>query len=446
LVSAAAAASPGGTTPIVGPRENNNDNNENKTLEERAIDILKTTPLIDGHNDLAYFLRWAHSNHIYLSNFTTPFETGKLGGEVDLFRLRKGHVGGTFWSIYVDCPKGGNYTEEYFRWALGETTQAIDLINRLTTLYPTYFSAPSSTNSHTALPLFRSSHILSPLGLEGLHMLGSSFATLRSYHQLGIRYATLTHNCHNAYADSAMTDLANGSTVPATPLHHGVSELGRKVVAEMNRLGIFVDLSHTSADTMRDILGAGKPLPTAGGNGNTTSWTGTLAPPIFSHSSAFALCPHPRNVPDDVLYLLKARDGVVMVTFWADFISCYYPNGTQPSPGSLPTRYEPNVTLSQVVRHMRYIGDLIGYEHVGIGSDFDGVPFAVPGLEDVSKFPNLVVEMLRQGIREEDVHGIVGGNLLRVWGKMDAVAEALQRNGTVRPAEDDLPWLPNPWL
>jgi len=265
-------------------------------------------------------------------------------------------------------------------------------------------------------------------------MLGNSFAQLRSYHAAGIRYATLTHNCHNLYADSAMTETPNG-TFPSVPLHHGVSELGRKAVYEMNRLGIFIDLSHTSADTMRDILGAGK-------NGG---WKGTLAPPIFSHSSAYALCPHPRNVPDDVLHLLQKTDGVVMVTFWADFISCYWPNGTA-IPGALPTRYEPNVTLSQVVNHIRHIGDLIGYQHVGIGSDFDGVPFAVAGLEDVSKFPNLVVEMLKQGITEEDVHGIVGGNLLRVWRKMDRVAEGLQRNGTLRPAEDDLPWLPNPWL
>lgn len=317
--------------------------------------------------------------------------------------------------------------------ALDETDAAIDVIQRVQAAYPDAFGQPQ--NSSDALDIFRSGRIISPLGLEGLHALGDSFAKLRDYHGRGVRYATLTHNCHNIYADSAQTDLSNGSTVPATPRWGGVSEIGQQLVLEMNRLGMLVDLSHTSADTMRAVLGA---------HANKTGWGGSLAPPIFSHSSAYGLCPHPRNVPDDVLHLLKARGGIVMITFWADFISCAWPNGI-PIPGRAPPRVPENVTVAQVVRHMRYIGDLIGYDHVGIGSDFDGTPFALMGLEDVSKFPALVVEMLRQGIGEEDVRKIVGGNVLRVWREVDAVAEVLQGNGT-RPAEDELAWVPNPWV
>ncbi|KAF2240579.1 microsomal dipeptidase precursor [Trematosphaeria pertusa] len=402
----------------------------NESLEARAEEILKDTPLID---DLAYFLRWAHSNHIYLDNFTVPWESGELGGEVDLYRLRKGRVGGTFWSIY----KSFTLTADT---ALDETDAAIDVIQRIQAAYPTAFGRPESSSD--ALSIFQSGRIISPLGLEGLHMLGDSFAKLRDYHARGVRYATLTHNCHNIYADSAMTDTPNG-TVQATPKWGGVSAIGQKLVLEMNRLGILVDLSHTSADTMRSVLGGQSDRNGNVTNGTTPRWEGSVAPPIFSHSSAFGLCPHPRNVPDDVLYLVKARGGIVMVTFWADFISCRWPDGV-PVEGQLPESYPPNVTIAQVVRHMRYIGDLIGYDHVGIGSDFDGTPFALMGLDDVSKFPNLVMEMLRQGIEDDDVRKIVGGNLLRVWKVVDSVATAMQVDGTL-PAEDDLVWLPNPW-
>lgn len=274
-------------------------------------------------------------------------------------------------------------------------------------------------------------------------MLGDSFAKLRDYHGRGVRYATLTHNCHNIYADSAMTDLANGSTIQATPKWHGVSEIGQKLVREMNRLGILVDLSHTSADTMRSVLGA-QPISSHVPNATTPGWEGSLAPPIFSHSSAFGLCPHPRNVPDDVLHLVKSRGGVVMVTFWAGFISCQFPAGGKTYEGQLPEQYAPNVTVAQVVRHMRYIGDLIGYDHVGLGSDFDGTPFALTGLKDVSEFPALVVEILRQGITDDDARKIVGGNLLRVWKEVDDVAAALEVDKAL-PAEDELQWVPNPW-
>ena len=225
---------------------------------------------------------------------------------------------------------------------------------------------------------------------------------------------------------------SNGTLRPSSPKWGGVSKEGQDLVREMNRLGVIVDLSHTSADTMRAVLGADPKV-----------WEGTLAPPVFSHSNAFSLCPHPRNVPDDVLQLLKKRDGIVMVTFSPDFVSCEWPDG-RPIKGRLPRRVDANLTIPQVIRHMRYIGDLIGYEHIGVGSDFDGVASVIDGLEDVSRYPSLVAEMLRQGISDKVARDIIGENLLRVWRKVDKIAARLQAEGAL-PAEDSLPPLDNPW-
>ena len=193
----------------------------------------------------------------------------------------------------------------------------------------------------------------------------------------------------------------------------------------MNRLGMIVDLAHVSQDTMRDVLGA------------SDSWDGSAAPIIFSHSSAYSLCPHPRNVPDDILQLVKKRNSVVMVNFSPDFISC---TTNSSNLLGLPDFYPKNSTLEQVVRHIMHIGDLIGYDHVGLGSDFDGILNVPKGLEDVSKFPDLVVELLLKGVKDDDARKIVGGNVLRVWKDVDALAEKMQKAG-VRPVEDKLPSL-----
>jgi membrane dipeptidase len=237
-----------------------------------------------------------------------------------------------------------------------------------------------------------------------------------------VRYATLTHNCHNIYADAAIISLPDGSNAAYQPLWHGVSEAGKELIHEMNRLGMIVDLAHVSTDTMRDVLG-GNP-----------DYEGSLAPPIFSHSSAYAICPHPRNVPDDILQLVKKKKSIVMVNFSPDFISCT-PND---DPSGIPDYYEKNSTLAQVVKHIRHIGELIGYDYVGLGSDFDGIMDTPKGLDDVSKFPDLVAELLKQGVSDKDAGKIVGGNLLRVWKDVDAVAERLQGKGE-KPLEDKLP-------
>jgi membrane dipeptidase len=190
----------------------------------------------------------------------------------------------------------------------------------------------------------------------------------------------------------------------------------------MNRIGMIVDLAHVSQDTMRDVLGG------------SSSWEGSLAPPIYSHSSAYAICPHPRNVPDDILQLVKKKKSIVMVNFSPDFVSCV---AAPDKRSGIPDFYPANSTLAQVVRHIRHIGELIGYDYVGLGSDFDGIPSTPEGLDDVSKFPDLVAELLRQGISDEDAGKIVGGNILRVWRAVDDVAEKLQKNGE-KPLEDKL--------
>lgn len=222
------------------------------------------------------------------------------------------------------------------------------------------FSA-SNIDSSSALAAFKDHHqLISPIGIEGLHQIGNSFSNLRLYHSLGVKYATLTWNCHNAFADAALTTDSSGQTVAGHVYWGGLSKAGQVMITEMNRLGMLVDLSHVSKDTMLESLGA---RPEKG--------KGSIAPVIFSHSSAYALCPHPRNVQDDVLQLVKKTNSIVMVNFAPDFISCL----PSDSETGIPDFYPPNATLHQVARHVTYIGDLIGYDHVGLGSGW--LPFLI---------------------------------------------------------------------
>ena len=212
----------------------------------------------------------------------------------------------------------------------------------------------------------------------------------------------------------------NGQIIAAPPKWGGVSKRGESLIKEMNRLGMLVDLSHVSKDTMMDVLG-----------GRPEKWQGSAAPAVFSHSSSYALCPHPRNVDDEVLKLVKKTNSVVMVNFAPDFISCI------PSDASngLPRPYSANTTLHQVARHVMYIGDKIGFDHVGFGSDFDGIPSTPRGLEDVSKFPDLVAELLHMGLSDDDAAKVVGRNIMRLSMDASRVATDMQKRG-VLPAED----------
>lgn len=305
---------------------------------------------------------------------------------------------------------------------MSSTLSQIDLLRRLTAAYPRVFSSPD-LNSSSATAAFDSQHLLiSPIGIEGLHQIGNSFSNLRLYYSLGVRYATLTHNCHNKFADAALVTDASGQTVAAEPYWSGVSEAGKTLVSEMNRLGMLVDLAHVSKDTMVDVLG-----------GRPEKWAGSRAPVIFSHSSAFAICPHPRNVPDDVLELVKKTNSLVMVNFSPDFVSCKPSNSTT----GLPDLYPPNSTLHQVARHIKYIGDRVGYDHVGLGSDFDGIFQTPTGLEDVSKYPDLVHELMKMGVTDAEAAKLVGRNVLRVWSDVDAISTKMHAEGAL-PAEDSL--------
>jgi membrane dipeptidase len=366
-------------------------------------------------------IRVLYKNRIYNNSFTYLFENGGLPGQVDLPRLQSGKVGGAFWSAYMPCPKDGfDFSDENYGPIVRATLDQLDLYNRLHEQYPHFFT-PSGSGVE-AEKAFKKGHLISPIGIEGLHQIGNSASTLRLYYQLGVRYVTLTHNCHNMYADAALVNNPEGKIVAAKPYWGGVSSNGRELIQEMNRMGMIVDLSHVSKNVMLDVLG-GSP---------EKGWHGSLAPPIFSHSSAYALCPHPRNVPDDVLQLVKDRGGLVMINFAPNFISCH----ASDSPTGLPIFDPLNSTLRQVVSHIIHIGELIGYEYVGLGTDFDGIMSTPVGLEDVSKFPDLVAEMLRQGISDTDATKVVGRNLLRVWREVDRIAGKLQKE--LPPLEDDI--------
>jgi membrane dipeptidase len=291
-------------------------------------------------------------------------------------------------------------------------------MTRIHALFPDDFSHSQGLNVEDAKRAFQKGKFISPMGIEGLHQIGNMASNLRRYHAMGVRYATLTHNCHNKYADAALQEYPLRK---ATPVSDGISDDGRKLINEMNRIGMIVDLSHVSAKTMEDIL-QGK-----------SGWEGSKAPVMFSHSSAFAICPHPRNVPDHILELVKQRNSVVMVNVAGQFIACEDAGADDGIPIPIP---EDN-TILQVAKHILYIGNLIGFDHVGIGSDFDGIPDQPAGFEDVTRYPDLVAELLRQGVSDEDVSKIVGKNILRVWKDVETVAARLQAEG--QPAlEDDL--------
>jgi membrane dipeptidase len=382
-----------------------------QSIEGRVSAILDRTPLIDGHNDLAIFIRGAYKNKIHGDTFKDKFENGGMEMNVDLPRLKAGQVGGSFWSAFVVCPENASddFSDESYATAVAHTLSQIDLLRRLQSEYPDNFTSATLPLS-TALTNFHATKsLISPISIEGLHQIPQSapMSTLRLYYALGVRAATLTWNCHNAFADAALISTKEGTTV--APYHRGgLTPEGRQVIREMNRLGMLVDLSHTSYWTQKAVLS------------NDTS----VAPVIYSHSSAFALCPHPRNVHDDVLDLVKNTKSLVMVNFSPAFISCLPP----PNSSVLPEFYEKNNTLHQVARHIVYIGDKIGYDYVGLGSDFDGMGDLTPqGLEGVGKYPDLIAELLKMGVSDKDAAKVAGGNLLRVWMTADGIAKGLQK-------------------
>jgi membrane dipeptidase len=386
-------------------------------LLERARRILREVPIIDGHNDLPSQL---------LENAAgdpgrADIATSQPRFHTDLARLRAGGVGAQFWSAYVtidSIPTGAS---------LRQGLREIDMVHRLAAWYPELELARSAADIER---IQRDARIASLIGVEGGHAIDGSLATLRMFHELGVRYMTLTHNATTTWADAAAD----------YPLHNGLSEFGEEVVREMNRLGIFVDLSHVSPATMRDAIRV------------------TRAPVIFSHSSARALVDHVRNVPDDVLRLLPGNGGVIMVTFvpsfvapgaveWAarrDSVSESLRSASDDTADIerrlqawIEANPEPRATVGHVADHIDHVRRVAGIDNIGLGSDFDGITAVPIGLEDVSTFPNLFAELLRRGYSEDDLKKIAGLNLLRAMRQMEGVAARLQ--GERRPATSDMP-------
>ena len=369
-----------------------------------ATALLSRSPLIDGHNDLAWQLRETAGAAAALTDIAAPLSDT----HTDLPRLARGKVGAQFWSVFVPVTLTGEA-------AVATTLEQIDFVRDMVRRYPAALEL-----ARTAADVERicaSGKVASLLGAEGGHSIASSLGVLRMFYQLGVRYMTLTHNRNTGWADSA-TD---------QPDVGGLSDFGREVVTEMQRIGMLVDLSHVAPATMADALDTAR------------------APVIFSHSSALALCDHPRNVPDDILARLPGNDGVCMVTFVPPFVSqeCRdWDRGVEAEmrrrgmdredyPGYKAVRAElaaasppPRATLAQVADHIEHVRDAAGVGHIGIGSDFDGTPDLPEGLGDVSCFPALFAELLDRGWNEGDCAGVAGGNVLRVMRGAEAFSRA----------------------
>ncbi|KAI2635787.1 membrane dipeptidase-domain-containing protein [Hypomontagnella submonticulosa] len=373
---------------------------------ERTRRVLKTTPLIDGHNDLPWQLRIELHNRIYDGRVDLE---KRLLGHTDLQRMRAGMVGGQFWSVYVHCDTQQRHFEDP-SWIVRDTLEQIDVTRRFINEHPQHLQYCDS--AACARKAFQAGRISSMIGIEGGHQVGGSIASIRQMYNLGARYITLTHNCDNAFGTSASTVAAGGPD-------GGLSKLGYEAVKEMNRLGMMVDLSHVSHQTMRDVLSVAR------------------APVIFSHSGAYSVTPHLRNVPDDVLRTVRRNGGIVMAVFVNRFLKMKDPD---------------QATIHDVVDHIMHIAEVCGWECVGVGSDFSGTPYVPIGLEDVSKFPDLVQLLMERGATDEQVRLFAGENILRVWSNIEQRAREIQATGE-KPVEEeyegrqwhkglkDAPWL-----
>jgi len=357
-------------------------------FKARAIALHKQTPLIDGHNDYPWALRDIDPGRD-LSKADIAEPVPKL--MTDIPRLRQGGVGGQFWSVYTPSTMMG-------KEATRVTMEQIDTVHRMTERWPTVFQIARTADDIDRA--FKAGRIASLIGMEGGHSIDNSLAALRMFHVLGARYMTLTHSSNLAWADSA-TD---------KPVHGGLTKFGEEVVHEMNRLGMLVDLSHVSPDTMEDALRV------------------TEAPVIFSHSSARAICNVPRNVPDNILQIVAKNGGVVMVTFVPGFISQAVADFNARPEAERKGMTAPRATLSQVADHIDHIRKVAGIDHIGLGGDFDGITEVVQGLEDVSKYPDLTAELLKRGYSDADVKKIIGQNVMRVLRQVEKVAASLQKS------------------
>ncbi len=378
----------------------------------RARRILATTPLVDGHNDLPWEIR----DSVQAPRDVAAYDLRKrTAGQTDLERLAAGRVGAQFWSVYVP---GEPRKEGYARLQL----EQIDIARRMIARYPERFTLALTADD--IVREFGKGKVASLLGMEGGHVLENSLGALRAYYDLGARYLTLTHNVQLDWADTQATP---------TGKHGGLTRFGEEVVREMNRLGMLVDLSHTSVETMEDAIRVSE------------------APVIFSHSSARALTDVGRNVPDAILEKMPANGGVVMVTFVSGFVSKAVYDAYVAREAKVAARLktvtdeaekkrirkemetaEPvpsdtvNATLADVADHIEHVRNVAGADHVGIGSDFDGMGRGPAGLEDVSRYPDLFAELVRRGWSDADLRKLAGENILRVMRQAEAVSKRLR--------------------
>lgn len=389
----------------------------NKDLSARVERVLTATPVIDGHNDLPWEIRAEFGN---VGNLDLTADTSNLRSTTsdkavhlmtDIPRLRQGHLGAQFWSVWIPTTTTGPQ-------AVQTTLEQIDIVHTLAAKYPATFEMAYTADDIERIE--KAGRIASLVGIEGGHQINNSLQVLRQMYALGARYMTLTHSQNTDWADSA-TD---------KPVHHGLTPFGREVVREMNRLGMLVDLSHVSPDTMKAALAT------------------TRAPVMFSHSSARALDDHPRDVPDDVLRLVKQNHGVVMVNFYPPFISEAVARWSADRAGAaarFDTLYvgqpdrakaaldkwtgehpQPRATLAMVADHIEHIRKIAGVESVGIGSDFDGIDSTPVGLNGVDKYPALFAELAHRGWSDDELADLAGRNLLRVLHRAEQVAKQLQ--------------------
>lgn len=352
----------------------------------KGSDALLSAPLIDGHNDLPYSLYSLANNDLTKFDFEKNLTLDKVWGRdacsscmTDLPRLRAGRLGGVFWVAYVDC-------KSQYKDSIQLTLRQIDVIKRLVNKYSENLAYV--TKADDIEPAWMQGKIVSMIAVEGGHSLDSSLGVLRLYHELGVRYVTLTHTCNTPWADA--------SPVNETSVYN-LTDFGKIVVWEMNRLGMMVDLSHVSHNVMRHVLAV------------------TKAPVIFSHSSSFSVCKHYRNVPDDVLLKLKENRGIVMINFYSEFVNCDTSR---------------NATLEDVVAHINHVRKLIGVDHLGIGADYNGVPETAKGLEDVSKYPALFDRLHESKDGEpqwtrEDLEKLAGRNFIRVFKEVEMARDSM---------------------
>ncbi|HEX3423728.1 MAG TPA: dipeptidase [Sphingomicrobium sp.] len=399
-------------------------------VQARIDRILKATPLIDGHNDLPEQLRENYNMSVGgLASGTDKRPDHPL--MTDMARLHQGHVGGQFWSVYIPSELTGDA-------AIRATLEQIDIVKRLVKAYPNDLELARTADD--VVRIHKAGRIASLIGVEGGHQIGGSLAALRQFYDLGARYMTLSHFKNNEFADSATDD----------PKYHGLNDFGRTVVHEMNRLGMLVDLSHVSPETMAAALDVSK------------------APVIFSHSDARALADHPRNVPDDILKRLQSNGGVVMVNFYLGHLSETYRQweGQHSAEEALLADLDtgqpairkaklaewehanpaPMSNVGIIADHIEHIVKIAGHDHVGLGGDLDGIPFdgAPPGMNSVSGYPLVFAELIRRGWSDEDLAKLAGGNLLRVLRQAEAVSASMKdeppATARLQPLSPTDPW------